>query len=129
VLLAFVPIIGVEVNGASRWIGVGFAQIQPSEFLKPLYVVTLAWMMSLRAQDRTLPIIRLTGALTVAIALLLMKQPDFGQTVIFLSIWVATLMLGGVAMRYLYWLGGSGSRASCRRIFSTAWRMTASTSS
>ena len=39
VLLILVPIIGQEVNGAQRWIGVGFAQFQPSEFLKPLFVV------------------------------------------------------------------------------------------
>ncbi|WP_076072578.1 peptidoglycan glycosyltransferase FtsW [Sphingomonas montana] len=107
-LLAAVPLIGMEVNGASRWIGVGFMQFQPSEFLKPLYVVALAWLLSLKAQDRTLPVVPLSGLLTGGIALLLMKQPDFGQTVIFLSIWVALLMLSGIAMRYLYALGALG---------------------
>ena len=41
-LLFLVPIIGVEVNGARRWLGVGFSQFQPSEFLKPLYIVSIA---------------------------------------------------------------------------------------
>jgi cell division protein FtsW len=101
-LLAAVPAIGMEVNGATRWIGVGFMQLQPSEFLKPLYVVALAWLLSLKAKDKSLPVVPLSGLLTGAIALLLMKQPDFGQTVIFLSIWVSLLMLAGIAMRYLY---------------------------
>ena len=108
VLLAAVPLIGMEVNGASRWIGVGFMQLQPSEFLKPLYVVGLAWLLSLNARDKSLPVVPLSALLTLCIVLLLMKQPDFGQTVIFLSIWVSLLMLGGIAMRYLYALAALG---------------------
>ena len=108
ILLAAVPLIGMEVNGASRWIGVGFMQLQPSEFLKPLYVVALAWLLSLNARDRSLPVVPLSALLTLCIVLLLMKQPDFGQTVIFLSIWVSLLMLGGIAMRYLYGLAALG---------------------
>jgi len=108
VLLAAVPLIGMEVNGAMRWIGVGFMQIQPSEFLKPLYVVALAWLLSLKTKDRSLPVVPLSALLTGCIVLLLMKQPDFGQTVIFLSIWVSLLMLGGIAMRYLYGLAALG---------------------
>ena len=108
VMLAAVPLIGVEVNGARRWIGVGVAQVQPSEFLKPLFVVVIAWLLSLRAKDRSLPVIPITGAVTLAIAGLLMKQPDFGQTVIFLTIWVALLMIAGVPMKWLTALGALG---------------------
>src|SRR3954468_588563 len=43
IALFLVPIFGVEVNGARRWLGGGFAQFQPSEFLKPLFIVTIAW--------------------------------------------------------------------------------------
>ena len=50
-LLFLVPVIGVEVNGARRWLGVGFAQFQPSEFLKPLFIVTIAWLLSLKEKD------------------------------------------------------------------------------
>jgi cell division protein FtsW len=106
-MLALVPIIGNEVNGAQRWIHAGPLQIQPSEFLKPLFVVALAWVLSLKAKDPGLPIVPITGALVGVIALLLMKQPDFGQTVIFGSIWITLLMLSGVPMRVLYWLGGA----------------------
>lgn len=105
VLLVFVPIIGQEVNGARRWIGMGFAQFQPSEFLKPLFVVTLAWVLSLREHDKSLPVVPLTGLLTAIVAALLMRQPNFGETIIFAAAWVMLLTLSGVSMRTLGYLG------------------------
>jgi cell division protein FtsW len=100
-LLFLVPIIGVEVNGARRWLGVGFTQFQPSEFLKPLYVVSIAWMLSLKEQDASLPVVPLSGICTGLIALLLMQQPNFGETIIFASAWVILLTLSGASMRTL----------------------------
>jgi len=108
VALVFVPIIGPEVNGAKRWIGVGFAQVQPSEFLKPFFVVALAWLLSLRETDKTLPVFLLSGVLTGCVAILLMRQPDFGSTIIFGSVWVAMLALGGVKLRTLGILTAGG---------------------
>jgi cell division protein FtsW len=105
VLLVFVPIIGEEVNGARRWIGVGFAQFQPSEFLKPLFIVTIAWVLSLRQHDKSLPVVPLTGLLTVIVAAMLMRQPNFGETIIFAAAWIMLLTLSGVSMRILGVLG------------------------
>ena len=107
-LLFLVPIIGNEVNGARRWIGVGISQFQPSEFLKPLFIVSIAWMLSLRQKDPSLPVVPLTGLLTAVVALLLMRQPNFGETIIFVSAWVMLLMLSGVSMRILGILAVAG---------------------
>jgi cell division protein FtsW len=52
VLLFLVPIIGVEVNGAVRWLGVGFGQFQPSEFLKPFFVVASPGCCRSRSRTR-----------------------------------------------------------------------------
>jgi len=104
-LLILVPVIGQEVNGAKRWIGVGFAQFQPSEFLKPMFVVSVAWMLSLREHDKSLPVVPLTGALTGVIALLLMRQPNLGETIIFGAAWVMLLTLSGASVRVLAILG------------------------
>lgn len=106
--LVLVPIIGNEVNGARRWLGFGFAQFQPSEFLKPMFIVTVAWLLSLRDKDQSLPVVPLTGALTAVIALLLMKQPNFGETIIFVAAWVMLITLSGASMRVLGALGGAG---------------------
>ena len=104
-LLAIVPLVGQEVNGARRWIGVGFAQFQPSEFLKPLFIVSIAWLLSLREHDRSLPVVPLTGLLTAVVAVLLMRQPNFGETIIFGAAWVMLLTLAGISMRTLGILG------------------------
>ena len=108
VLLIFVPLLGPEVNGAKRWIGIGFAQFQPSEFLKPFFVVAMAWLLSLRDGDKSLPVFPLSALLTGAVAFLLMRQPDFGSTIIFVSVWIAMLALAGVSLRMLGILGAVG---------------------
>ncbi len=100
-LLALAPLIGAEHNGARRWIGVGIAEFQPSEFLKPMFIVTVAWLLSLKAKDDELPTVLITGGMTALVAFLLMLQPDFGQTVIFCTVWMALLMIAGTPMRYL----------------------------
>ena len=107
-LLFLVPIVGVEVNGARRWLGVGFTQFQPSEFLKPLYIVSIAWMLSLKEQDASLPVVPLSGICTGLIALLLMQQPNFGETIIFAAAWVMLLTLSGASLRTLGLLAVGG---------------------
>jgi cell division protein FtsW len=101
VLLIFVPVLGPEVNGAKRWINFGLGQVQPSEFLKPFFVVAMAWLLSLRESDKSLPIYWISALVTGGIAYLLMKQPDFGSTIIFVAVWIAMLALAGVSIRLL----------------------------
>ena len=108
VALMLTPVLGHQVNGARRWIGAGAAQIQPSEFLKPLYVVAMAWLFSLKQHDRSLPVVPISLVVTGLIAGCLMKQPDFGQTVMFLLMWTAILTLSGAPMKGLAALGGIG---------------------
>jgi cell division protein FtsW len=106
-LLFLVPIFGVEVNGAKRWLGLGFTQFQPSEFLKPLYIVSIAWLLSLKHQDQSLPVVSLSAIVTGLIALLLMQQPNFGETIIFGAAWVLLLTLSGASLRFLGILAGA----------------------
>src|SRR3954453_16589046 len=101
VLLIFVPVLGPEVNGAKRWINFGLGQVQPSEFLKPFFVVAMAWLLSLKDSDKSLPVYPISALVTGAVAFLLMKQPDFGSTIIFCAVWVAMLALAGVSLRTL----------------------------
>lgn len=108
VLLIFVPILGPEVNGARRWINFGVGQVQPSEFLKPFFVVTMAWLLSLRDADKSLPVYPISAVLVGGIAFLLMKQPDFGSTIIFCAVWLAMLALAGINLRILIGLGVAG---------------------
>ena len=108
VLLVFVPIIGPEHNGARRWIEFGLGQVQPSEFLKPFFVVSMAWLLSLKESDKSLPVYPISAVVVGGIAFLLMKQPDFGSTIIFCAVWLAMLALAGINMRILIGLGVAG---------------------
>ena len=108
VLLVLVPMVGPEVNGARRWLDLGVGQLQPSEFLKPFFVVALAWLLSLREKDKQLPVYPLTALLVGAVAFLLMQQPDFGSTIIFAAVWIAMLALAGISLRFLGALGVLG---------------------
>ncbi len=98
VLLFAVPFVGAEVNGAVRWVNLPGFQLQPSEFLKPLFIVTTAWLLAARFDDATLPTMPLSFGLLVVIAGLLVKQPDFGQTALFGAVWLTQATLAGMSV-------------------------------
>ena len=105
VLLAAVPFIGAEKNGAVRWIELGVGQLQPSEFLKPFFVVTLAWLLSLKEKDKSLPVFTVSAVLLGLVGVMLMMQPDFGSTIIYGVVWIAMLALAGLSLRLIGGLG------------------------
>lgn len=94
--LLLVPVIGVEVNGAHRWIDLGM-RFQPSEFLKASFAVTLAWVLSWRARDPNLPVVSLCIGYTALVAALLMMQPDLGSAIVFSGVCLALLFMAGVS--------------------------------
>ena len=100
-LLFLVPIMGNTVNGAKRWIGYGFATLQPGEFLKPFYAVSIAWLLSLRVKDQTLPLVPLSIAITGVVAILLLMQPNLGQTIIFCGIWFTLMLVSGLSAKLI----------------------------
>jgi cell division protein FtsW len=108
VALAMVPMFGEEANGAKRWLNLGVGQFQPSEFLKPFFVVSMAWLLSLKESDKTLPIFTLSAVILGIVAILLMRQPDFGSTIIFAAVWVAMLAIAGLNLRILGALAVAG---------------------
>ena len=108
VLLVLVPVLGREVNGSRRWIGPGFAGLQPSEFLKPFYAVTMAWIISWRLKDPTLPVLIISSIVTAAVCIFLLMQPDLGQTILFMGTWFALMMVAGVSASRLWGLIVSG---------------------
>jgi len=107
VALMLVPVIGTNVNGAKRWLNLGVS-LQPSEFLKPAYAIAMAWILSWRVRDPKLPVIWITGALMVLVAALLMLQPDFGSTVLFVGVWFVLVLLSGLPVRHFAGVGALG---------------------
>ena len=108
VLLVLVPIIGPVRNGARRWIEVGMS-LQPSEFMKPAFAIILAWVLSWRLRDASLPVITFATAMLGVIAALLMAQPNLGDTILFAGIWFVMVLLAGVSVQRIGALMGAGA--------------------
>ena len=108
-VLVLVPGIGREVNGARRWIGLGFFNIQPSEVAKMFVVIYLASYLS-RHQvliETTLSVFFIPLMAIGCVAPLLLAEPDFGATVVMAGAGVAMLFLSGVNLwRFLPLMAG-----------------------
>lgn len=108
-LLVAVAFVGTGTNGAARWLAYGGVQIQPSEFLKPVFVVSTAWLLALRFEDRTLPAMEVSFAILVLVAILLIRQPDFGQTALIAAVWLVQAVLAGMSLWLLAALALGGT--------------------
>lgn len=97
-LLFLVPIIGVEKNGAKRWLEFGMS-LQPSEFLKPGFAILLAWMLSWRLRDPGLPVAGYATLTMAVVGALLMLQPNLGATILFCGVWFVLVVLSGVSLK------------------------------
>lgn len=92
---------GAEVKGARRWI----FGVQPSEFLKPAFVVLVAWAFAEGAK-RDVPGNFIAFLLLPTAILPLILQPDFGQTMLVSLVWVGLFFIAG--LRWI-WVAGIGS--------------------
>ena len=97
-LLVATLLVGTEIKGSTRWIGMGILSIQPSEFIKPMFIVVSAWMLAERARNPVFPGGKLSALLWAAVACPLILQPDFGQTLLLTLVWGAQLFLAGLPM-------------------------------
>ena len=105
--LALVPFTGAEVNGARRWLDLGI-RFQPSEFLKPVFVVVTAWILSWRVRDPDLPVITISGVLLGLIVVLMMLQPNLGDAILFVGAWGGLVILSGLPLKRIGVLAGGG---------------------
>ncbi len=115
-MLILVPMIGHEVNGAKRWINLGI-RFQPSEFLKPGFAIALAWILSWRLRDPNLPVLGIVTGLMGFVALLVMAQPNLGETLLFGGVWFVLVLLSGVSVQRIGALIGLGVTAMTATYF------------
>lgn len=98
VLMLALPFIGHEVNGAVRWLRLPMFSLQPSEFLKPAFVVMAAWLISEENSGAPVPGRIIVLGLYALAVLLLMTQPDFGQTVLLTFLLAALLFIARMSV-------------------------------
>lgn len=107
-LMAVILVIGPEVKGAKRWLQIGALSIQPSEFVKPAFVVLTAWLFNESQKRPDVPGLPLAVALYAVFATMLILQPDFGQALLVTLVWGALFFMAGMNMVWIVALGAAG---------------------
>ncbi|MGQ0611319.1 MAG: peptidoglycan glycosyltransferase FtsW [Paracoccaceae bacterium] len=100
--LMALPFIGEDHGkGAVRWLSIAGFSLQPSEFLKPCFIIVTAWLMAASQELMGPPGKLISLALTGFVAMLLVIQPDFGQTMLVLFGWSVVYYVAGAPMRLI----------------------------
>ncbi len=100
-LLALVPLIGVEVKGAKRWLDFHFFRLQPIELLKPFFILTTVKILTLENLKNSKINYLLSFLILVSVIILLIDQPDLGQSILLISSWIVTIFISGVSLLYI----------------------------
>ena len=105
--LLLLPIFGTDFGkGATRWYGLGFASLQPTEFLKPCFIVFISWMISASKEINGPPGNLISFVITVVVSTFLVLQPDFGQACLILFGWSVVYFIAGAHILLLVGVAG-----------------------
>ncbi|WP_137137177.1 putative lipid II flippase FtsW [Rhizobium sp. FKY42] len=100
---------GTEIKGSRRWFAIGSLSIQPSEFLKPAFVVVCAWLFAEHARQPEVPGNFFAIILFGIVGALLVAQPDLGQTILVSAVWGGMFFMAGMPWLWIILLGGLGA--------------------
>lgn len=104
-LMVMVLFFGMEVKGSRRWISLYMLTIQPSEFMKPAFVVVCAWLFSEHARQPEIPGNLFAIILFGIVGALLVAQPDLGQTILTTAVWGGLFFMAGMPWLWITLLG------------------------
>ncbi|MEE2693067.1 MAG: putative peptidoglycan glycosyltransferase FtsW [Pseudomonadota bacterium] len=107
-LIAFALLFAPEINGAKRWLSFGGFLLQPSEFAKPGFIVTAAWMLAEGSRNPRFPGVAIAFSLYAMLMLMLIRQPDYGQAMLLTAVWMAMFFIVGWSWRLIIALGVFG---------------------
>ena len=99
--LALVPLIGVEVKGAKRWLDFHFFRLQPIEILKPFFILATVKILTLENFNNSKINYLLSFLILVLVIVLLIDQPDLGQSILLIGSWIVTIFISGVSLLYI----------------------------
>ena len=107
--MAALPFLGHEAKGATRWVTFAGFTLQPSEFLKPALIVLVAWMFSEGQKGQGVPGVSIAFALYFIAVVLLIIQPDVGQTILITIAFGAAFWMAGVPISWIPIMGGAAT--------------------
>ncbi len=102
ILLALVPIIGVEVKGAKRWLDLYFFRLQPIEILKPFFILVSVNILTLEKFQNSQIKYLMSFLLLSLVIILLVNQPDLGQSILLVLSWGAIVFISGVGLLFVF---------------------------
>ena len=102
IFLALVPIIGIEVKGAKRWLDFYFFRLQPIEMLKPFFILVTVKILTFEKFKNSQIKYIFSFLLLSSVIILLIDQPDLGQSILLIGSWVATVFISGVSLVYIF---------------------------
>ena len=102
IFLALVPIFGIEVKGAKRWLDFYFFRLQPIEILKPLFILMTVKIITFEKFSSSQIKYFLSFTLLSSVIILLIDQPDLGQSILLIGSWIATVFVSGISWRYIF---------------------------
>ncbi|MBB3963408.1 MULTISPECIES: putative lipid II flippase FtsW [Rhizobium] len=108
ILMLMALFFGVEVKGSRRWVTLAGISIQPSEFMKPAFVVVCAWLFAEHARQPEIPGNLFAIILFGIVAALLVAQPDLGQTILTTAVWGGMFFMAGMPWLWIIVLGALG---------------------
>ncbi|AJD41822.1 putative lipid II flippase FtsW [Rhizobium mongolense] len=100
---------GIEVKGSRRWVTLAGISVQPSEFMKPAFVVVCAWLFAEHARQPEIPGNLFAIILFGMVAALLVAQPDLGQTILTTAVWGGMFFMAGMPWIWIILLGAGGA--------------------
>jgi len=111
--------VGMEAKGSKRWLLIAGFTIQPSEFIKPAFVVITAWLFAENSRRPDIPGNLFSIILVGIVCALLIAQPDFGQTMLVAIVWGAMFFLAGMSWVWIIMMSlfGIGSIAAAYLFF------------
>lgn len=109
VLLLATLVFGPEVKGARRWLTIAGVTVQPSEFIKPAFVILAAWLFAESTKRPEMPATLFAFLLLGSVLGPLVKQPDFGQSLLICLVWASLFFLAGLRWIWMVGLAGIGA--------------------
>jgi cell division protein FtsW len=106
-IMAALPFMGHHAKGATRWLQWGGFSLQPSEFMKPALIVLASWMFAEGQKGEGVPGVSIAFGLYAVAVVLLLLQPDVGQTVLITIAFGAAFFMAGVPFAWMMGLGGA----------------------
>ncbi len=102
IFLLIVPIVGVEVKGAKRWLNLYLFNLQPIEILKPFFILMTVKILTLEKFESLKIKYFLSFMLLSSVIILLVDQPDLGQSILLICSWIAIIFTSGVSIIYIF---------------------------